>query len=87
MGSRCSCRVHARSDARKPIDEATMWWWHRSCEGEEGKRAKSSVRGKNHIVGLLFFVLPSQKYQTLGEGLIFYSPYCFASWQITIFTK
>jgi hypothetical protein len=39
------------------------------------------------LVGLLFFILPSSKYQTFEEGLFFYSPYCFGSWQITRFAK
>jgi hypothetical protein len=31
--------------------------------------------------------LANQICQTLGEGLFFYSPYCFRSWQTTKFAK
>jgi len=61
MGSRSSCRVHARSDATKPIDEATIRWWRRLREGEEGKRAKSSVRGKTILWVFFFFCFAKSK--------------------------
>jgi len=34
-----------------------------------------------------FLILPSKKYQTLRDELIFYLAYVFESWQITKFTK
>ena len=45
MGSHRSSRVHARSSAREPIDEATMWRRHHLREWEEGKRAELVALG------------------------------------------
>jgi len=55
VGSHCPSRVHARSDARKTIDKATMRRRRRSREGEEGKYAESVAPRKKTILWAFFF--------------------------------
>jgi len=57
VGSHHPSRVRARSDAREPIDEATMRWRNRLREREEGKRANSVAPGKKTILWVFFFLL------------------------------
>jgi len=78
VGSHRSSRVHARSDAREPIDEVTMRRQHHSCEREEGKHTESV---KNHLMALLFFIFAKFKIANSWRRAIFYSLYCFRSWQ------
>jgi len=77
MGSHRSSRVHTRSDVvREPIDEATM---RRAVSfvrrGGEEAHGISSLRGKNHLLGLLFFLFCQVQNSKLLERGYFFTPH------------
>jgi hypothetical protein len=54
---------------------------------ERRVRAEKRPADEKKSCGPTFFILASQKCQTRGDVLFFYSSYCFGSCQIIRFTK